>query len=256
MKNCLLTLLAIGLLSSATAQRIHLGLNTAFAKVYLLDHGLKDDLRYAQLKSKSSALIGFSFGLETSGGNGFMMDFFFSQLANSYKMLDVNQTQIGQRSINCNYWNLPLMLRKVSDGDRVRLSYGLGVQLSFLTKGEETIQQVADSAKINISANQTPPAGAIKNADGTYTVLKFEESSNTFTKMPISVVGTLGIDIQIIDNLLLSVNSRVTYTLTDMNSDELIKGLYNNPVTAQSLEGRRAELIWVMQFAAHYIIEW
>jgi hypothetical protein len=241
----------------ANAQRLHLGLNTAVTKVYLLENGIHQDPRFTKPESQSWAPIGASIGYEARTGYGLGIDFYLSQLKNTYKILDVDKKEVGQRILSYKYWNLPLMLtHSYNNSGKARLKTDGGAQVSFLSKGREYFQQFADSAKMKLPDGESLPKGAINNGDGTYTIPKYEIAYNSFAQRPVSILLGFGMDIDLGSRLLLTLNARAVYTLTDMRNDDLIKGLMNKSVQFQALSYRRTKLVTMVQFGLHYSIGW
>lgn len=263
MKKFYLTLFGLLLSFGVFAQKgFHFGLTTGVNNTFVLDKGLKEDPRFLSRGTYKFSPIGISTGLDFGGILGFQFEAQLGKAGQLYDVVDKNDQKIGERSMEYDYLNLPLMLRFGGSHGKVRFNAMLGPQLSLLTSGLETMQY--NAGIIEIPEGAEVPSGAVDNGDGTYTVpalpetvLASTDSADPTKKMSdtdVQIVFDLGLRIMLKDNLYLNTDIRGNYGLTDMRSDEMIDALRNRDGGIDAIIGRRANLLVGLQLGLNYYL--
>ncbi len=263
-------LLFFGLLSfvvgavSAQGVKVHVGATSAVNATFVLDKGLTDDPRYNSTLTYNFAPIGFNFGVDLSRKFGISLEGIKSAQGQIYQLLDVAKNVKGERRIDLEYIQLPLMLRFMSGGDAAaRANFNLGPQMSFLTDARESIQAGAGTYAIpegmdlaSIQAEfPTATAGA---QPGTYTLdsdvpsrdLLTKEARN-FRNSEFSLAAAFGVDIDLSRHLYLTTQIRANYSLTDMRNGEVIDRVRAGE--GGSLFGERANVLVGVQLGLHWM---
>ncbi len=262
MKNILLLLTITFISVPILAQpRIHLGLTTAMNSTFVLDKGLSQDPRYNSTSNYEWAPIGFNFGVDFGKKFGLQLETIKAAQGQIYQIIDAYDKVVGERNIDLEYLQFPLLMRMMSGGDgTTRVNFQIGPQLSILQGGIETMNYIQSVQ--NIPEGVTPPAGATQNPDGTYdvpamplTTLLSSTAQNEIQKFKdkqIDLAIGFGIDIDIMRNFYLSLNVRSNYSLTDMRNGDLIELLKSNSL--QDVVSQRANLSVGVQLGLHWMI--
>ncbi len=262
MKKSLL-FLAIFLISTCmiAQPRVHLGLTTAMNSTHVLDKGLSQDPRYAAQSTIEWAPIGFNFGVDFGKKFGLQLEAIKAAQGQIYKVIDTYDKVVGERNIDLEYLQFPLLMKMMSGGDATtRFNFQIGPQLSILQGGLETIKY-AQSIQ-NIPDGSAIPSGATQNPDGTYnvpelptTTLLSSTATNEIQKFKdkqVEIAIGFGIDIDMLRNFYLSMNVRSNYSLTDMRNEDLIELLKSNSLS--ELISHRANLAVGVQLGLHWMI--
>jgi|GEM_PF-5224096 len=148
----------IFLLAGSAYGQVHLGATTAYNATFVLDKGLSDDPRYNSTYTYQLAPIGFNFGVDFGRKFGLQLESILSNqglesiLSNQgqiYDMINVAEQIAGQRKIDLQYINLPLMMKFMGGGNgKARTNFNFGPQMSILTKAVESIQANAGTFTI------------------------------------------------------------------------------------------------------------
>lgn len=246
----------------ANAQKFHAGATTGINTTFLLDKGLADDPRYNATYTYSFSPFGLAGGVDFSPRFGLQLETILTNQEQIFEVIDVAKTVVGERQIDIQSINIPLLFKFMSGGpNRARMNFSLGPQLAILTNGKETLEYAASTQEI--PSQVALPDGAVENGDGTYDVpamAKTELLSTSaenplaeFKKTQVQFAANLGVDIDLTDNLYLSTVIRANYSLTDMRNDELIALMKQNTNIAEDLFGRRASLLVGFQAGVHYM---
>ena len=230
----MISLLSMQLLAQP---RVHLGLTTAMNSTHVLDKGLSQDPRYHAQSTVQWAPIGFNFGVDFGKKFGLQLETIKAAQGQIYKVIDSYDNIVGERNIDLEYLQFPLLMKMMSGGDATtRFNFQMGPQLSILQGGLETIKY-AQSIQ-NIPDGATIPAGATQNADGTYDVpemptttllsSKAENEIQKFKDKQVEIALGFGLDIDMLRNFYLSMNVRSNYSLTDMRNEDLLELLKSN----------------------------
>ncbi len=139
----------IFLLAGSAYGQIHLGATTAYNATFVLDKGLSDDPRYNSTYTYQLAPIGFNFGVDFGRKFGLQLESILSNQGQIYDMINVAEQIAGQRKIDLQYINLPLMMKFMGGGNgKARTNFNFGPQMSILTKAVESIQANAGTFTI------------------------------------------------------------------------------------------------------------
>jgi hypothetical protein len=262
-KTVILYLIFVFLLStvSLAQPKVHLGLTSAVNSTFVLDKGLSEDPRYSAKANYEWAPIGFTFGIDLSKSFGLQLESIKSAQGQIYEIIDVYDQVVGERNIDLNYLQFPLLLRFMSKGDgRTRFNFQMGPQLSFMQQGVETIEYLQSVQEI--PAGGEIPAGATINPDGTYNVPALEPTEilssvaeneiQKFKDKEVQLSMGFGLDIDVFRNFYLSTNVRASYSFTDMRNGDLINMIKNNDING--IFNRRANFIVGVQFGLHWMI--
>ncbi len=277
-KVLFLILLVFSTVTISRAQ-IRLGVTTGMNTTIVLDKGLTEDPRYNSQLDYNFVPIGFSFGADISKGFGIQLEGIFATQEKIYEVLDIAEQVVGQRKLDMDYVQIPLMFKFMSSTNaRTRGNFSLGPQLSILNGGAETIQY--------IQSNQTFPEGtpismnadgtytihdlnnnmvinnATQNSDGSYTVpqtngphtIFSSEAQNEVQKFKdkaFQIAGSFGMDIDVGKYLSLSAVIRASYNVTDQRNDDFIKALESSDLDA--FFSKRADLIVGAQIGLNFV---
>lgn len=269
MKKDLLVILLIclcGYISKAQVQ-VHIGATTAFNSTFVLDKGLTEDPRYnAQLTYKWSP-VGLAFGADFTRGFGLQLESILSRQGQIYQIVDVANQQIGERKIDLEYINLPLLLNFMGNSSsRASFNFAFGPQLSILTKGQEVYQQYKQGT-LQLPEGTQPPDNA-QNYDpqkGTYTappsttIIASHDAASSikqFKDKDLQLAAGFGVNVDIGNYLYLSTTVRGNYGFTDMRNEDLINSIQDNSANdvLKDLFGRRANMLIGVQVGLHYMI--
>lgn len=260
-KSIIFTTLLMCSLLTLAQPKVHMGITTAMNSTHILDKGLSADPRYHSQSSIEWAPVGFNFGVDFSRKFGLQLESIKAAQGQIYQIMDTYEQVVGERKIDLEYLQFPLMMRMMSGGDATtRFNFQLGPQLSILQGGLETLEYVQSVQQLPEGAEI--PSGATPNADGTYNVpaqplttllsSAAEEEIKKFKDKQVDIALGFGIDIDMMRNFYLSLNVRSNYSLTDMRNEDLIETLQS-----QGLEGlfsHRANLTFGVQMGLHWAV--
>jgi len=261
--NLFIAVLVSGIFSIAANAQIHLGVTTAANATFVLDNGLSEDPRYNATYTYNFAPIGFNFGVDLGRKFGISIESIFSKQGQVYEIIDAANQVKGERKIDLNYVNLPLLFRFMSGGNAgTRANFSLGPQLSILTDAVESVS--ANGGTFTIPDGITPesihsdfPTAQI-NGDGTYTVPDGSPSykevltkeADDFKKTEFQIAAAFGVDIDLSRHLFLTTQIRANYSLTDMRNGDVIEAIKNGE--GSDVFGQRANLLVGLQVGLHY----
>jgi hypothetical protein len=263
-RHTIILLLCFVTLQASAQVRVHLGATTAFNSTFVLDQGLSKDPRYTAQMTYNWAPIGMAFGADFNRGFGLQLESFLSNQGQIYDILDVAKQKIGERRIDLQYINLPLMLNFMSNSSsRTSFNFMLGPQLSLLTQGQEIYEQYK-AGTLRLPEGGQLPAGATDNGNGTYnfpagtTVLASSDAASAikqFKDKELQIAANLGLNIDIGSHMYLSTNIRGSYSFTDMRNEDLINSIQKNSAddVLKDLFGRRANMLVGAQIGLHYM---
>ncbi len=218
---------AFSLVGTLALGQVHLGATTAYNATFVLDKGLSDDPRYNSTYTYQLAPIGFSFGVDIGKKFGLSLESILSNQGQIYQMIDVAKKVAGERKIDLQYINIPMLMKFMGGGDAgVRGNFNFGPQLSILTKAVESVQANAGNFEIpqgvDFADIKKDFSNATLNADGkTYnipaTVGKdlLTKEANNFKNAEFQLAAAFGLDIDLSRHLFLSMQVRANYSLVD-----------------------------------------
>lgn len=263
-RHILFIMLSFIALQASAQVRVHLGATTAYNSTFVLDEGLAKDPRYSAQMTYNWAPVGMAFGADFNRGFGLQLESILSNQGQIYEIIDVAKQKIGERRIDLQYINLPLMLNFLSNSSsRTSFNFMLGPQISLLTKGQEIYDQYK-AGTLQTPENGQIPAGATDNGNGTYnypagtTVLASNDAASAikqFRDKELQIAASLGLNIDIGSHLYLSTNIRGNYSFTDMRNEDLINSIRQNSVNdvLKDLFGRRANMLVGAQIGLHFM---
>ncbi|GIL22477.1 MAG: hypothetical protein BroJett042_09900 [Bacteroidota bacterium] len=131
----------IFLLAGSAFGQIHLGATSAYNATFVLDKGLSEDPRYNSTYTYQVAPIGFNFGVDLGRKFGLQLESILSNQGQIYELIDIAKQVQGQRKIDLQYINIPMMLKFMGGGNgKARTNFNFGPQMSLLTKAVESLQ--------------------------------------------------------------------------------------------------------------------
>jgi Outer membrane protein beta-barrel domain len=250
-------------MASMTHGQIHLGATTAYNATFVLDKGLSNDPRYNSTYTYQLAPIGFSFGVDIGKKFGLSLESILSNQGQIYQMIDVAKKVSGERRIDLQYINIPMMMKFMGDGDAgVRGNFNFGPQLSILTKAVESVQANAGSFAIpqgvEFADIQKDFPTATLGTDGkTYTIPSnlpskalLSKQANDFKNAEFQLAAAFGLDIDLSRHLFLSMQVRANYSLVDMRNNDVINSIKAG--NFGDVFGGRANLLVGAQMGLHY----
>ena len=265
MVSILRLFIALALVSftqTVNAQKLHVGATSGINTTFILDKGLTEDPRYNSTHTTSFSPIGLAVGVDFGPRFGLQLESILTNQAQIFEVIDVAKTVVGERRIDIESINIPLLFKFMSGGTgKTRMNFSLGPQLGIITDGLETLEYAASVQEIPDGV--AIPEGAIENGDGTYQVPAMskrellstvaENELEQFKKTQVQLAGNIGVDIDITENIYLSTLLRANYSLTDMRNDELVAVLKQGNNLAEDIFGRRANLLLGLQVGVHYM---
>ncbi|MDN5210650.1 porin family protein [Fulvivirgaceae bacterium BMA12] len=240
--------------------QVHIGATTGVNSTFVLDKGLSEDPRFNSKMTYNFAPIGFSFGVDISNGFGLQMESILAKQGQIFEIIDIAKTVVGERKIDLNYIQLPLLFKFMSaKATKARTNFSLGPQLSILRNGVETIQY--DASTQDITDVSQLPVGATPNPSGGYDVPALpttellsssaNEEIKKFNNTELQIAATFGVDIDISKHLYLSTLIRANYSFTDMRNGDLVDLIKNNNL--DGLIDRRANLAIGAQIGLNFM---
>lgn len=176
MRLRLFSVIPVLLIVSSMAQgQVHFGATTAYNATFVLDKGLSEDPRYASTYTYQLSPIGFNFGVDIGKKFGLQLESILSNQGQIYQMVDVAKKVAGERRIDLQYINIPMMMKFMGGGaGKVRGNFNFGPQLSILTKAVESVQANAGTftipAGLSITDIQKDFPTAIIDGNGNYSL--------------------------------------------------------------------------------------
>jgi hypothetical protein len=257
----LLITLLLAFLAVRAQPRVHVGITTGINSSFVLDQGLKADPRYVSELTFKTAPVGFGFGIDFTNKFGLHFESIRAAQGQIYQIMDIYDKIVGQRTIDLQCLQIPMLMRFMGGGDQVaRMNFQIGPQLSILQSGVETMEYAASVQQIPEGAEI--PDGAVQNPDGSYTVPELdpvnllsssaENEVQKFKDKEVQLAMGFGVDIDILKHFYLSTNIRASYSFTDLRNEELLEILQ-----AQDLSGvldRRANVLVGIQLGIHWMI--
>lgn len=244
--------------------QIHLGATSAYNATFVLDKGLSDDPRYNSTYTYQLAPIGFNFGVDFGRKFGLQLESILSNQGQIYELVDVAGKVAGERKIDLQYINIPMMMKFMGGGDgKARTNFNFGPQLSLLSKAKESLQANGGSTfaipeGMTIEDVEKDFEGAIDNGDGTYSMPPGTSSpkdlltkqANDFRNAEFQLAMAFGFDLDLSKHLYLSTQVRANYSLTDMRNGDVIDAIKAG--NAGDVFGSRANLLVGVQMGLHW----
>lgn len=240
---------------------VHVGFTTAYNATFVLDNGLSQAPRYRSQMTYNWAPIGFNVGVDLSRGFGLSLESIMAKQGQVYEIIDIADQVVGQRNIQYECLQLPLLMRFMSKGNSgVRANFNLGPQLSLLTRASEIIQYSASTQTFPKGA--TLPAGSkdvTMRPDGSMTATVPKQSplelaskeANSFKNAEFQIAAAFGLDIDFARHFYLSIQGRGNYSITDVRNGDVIEALKEG--RSSDVFGKRANLTAGVQTGLHYV---
>jgi hypothetical protein len=252
----------LGIASIAQGQvGVHVGVTTAYNATFVLDNGLSEAARYQPTMTYNWAPIGFNAGIDFSRGFGLSLESIMAKQGQIYDIINVADQVVGQRNIQYESLQIPLLMRFMSKGNSgVRGNFNLGPQLSLLTRASEIIQYSASTQTFPKGA--TLPAGAsdVKTLpDGSMTASVPAQSpkelaskeAESFKNAEFQIAAAFGLDIDLARHFYLTVQARGNYSVTDLRNEDAIEAIKQG--NSSDIFGKRANLMIGIQTGIHYV---
>ena len=118
-KKYLLLLIFACLLSTTYAQ-IHIGATTSVTANAILDKGISEDPRYTSQYTINVAPIGFHFGWDITPKFGLQLESILANQDQIYKIVDAAEKSIGERKLDMQYLQLPMMMKFMGGGNKLQ----------------------------------------------------------------------------------------------------------------------------------------
>jgi hypothetical protein len=207
------------------------------------------------------APIGFNAGIDFSRGFGLSLESIMAKQGQIYDIINVADQVVGQRNIQYESLQIPLLMRFMSKGNSgVRGNFNLGPQLSLLTRASEIIQYSASTQTFPKGA--TLPAGAsdVKTLpDGSMTASVPAQSpkelaskeAESFKNAEFQIAAAFGLDIDLARHFYLTVQARGNYSVTDLRNEDAIEAIKQG--NSSDIFGKRANLMIGIQTGIHYV---
>lgn len=248
--------------------QIRLGVTTAMNATFILDEGVSNDPRYNSTMTYNWAPVGFTFGVDVGRKFGLQLESILSNQGQLYEVIDAAEQIAGQRKIDLQYINLPLLFKFMNgSNNKVRSNFNIGPQFSLLTQANESLQAQAgvdyiipeDMTFEGIQSNFAQFGGEVipGSTAGTYQLesdffAEIDKTSNAFRNTEFQVAAAFGIDIDVSKHLILSTQIRANYSLTDMNNEDVFKTVVAG--NGSDLLSARSNLLVGVQLGLHYVI--
>jgi len=259
---------SIIVLPSLAWGQIHFGVTTALNATFILDEGISEDPRYNSTMTYNWAPVGFNFGVDVGRKFGLQLESILSNQGQIYEVIDAAEQIAGQRNIDLQYLNVPLLFKFMNGGDKkARTNFNIGPQFSFLTQATESLQADAGVDYVipegmtydEIQANFAQYGGTVipGSTPDTYSLesdfyAEIDKASNAFKNTEFQIAAAFGVDIDISRNLVLSTQVRANYSLTDMTNEEAFNTITSG--NGSSILSERANLLVGVQLGLHYVI--
>lgn len=257
-KRILLTITLVGISVSFLQAQIHIGATTSVTANVLLDEGLKGDPRYDNEYTINVAPIGFNFGWDIGRKFGLQLETILSNQDQTMQIIDAAKKSIGERKLDMQYLQLPVMMKFMSGGDGgARANFNLGPQLSVLLDAVESIEHEGGTLVIPDDPNWELPEGATDNGDGTYTAPAvpstdvYTKAAGDFANTQFSIAAAFGLDIDLSKHLFLTTQVRMNYSITDMRNQDVIDDVASGSL--QDVVSASANLAVGIQLGVHYV---
>jgi hypothetical protein len=186
--NLIFTIAFSLLFFSSNAQRLSLGGKLAFNNTAVYNKNIFDQVDYVRTGANS---YGAQLNVMFTRKWGVTSDILLANQNQKYTLVDATNTFNGESKFT--YLDVPVLLKRKN---RIGLYTEFGPMLSFLMSAKETVF----------------------NSDGSlnYTDKDFKDDFNNFG---VSLVGGLGWDIKLSKRLMINIEGRVGYMLTDVTTD-------------------------------------
>lgn len=255
----------IGAYKAQAQVKVHIGALTSVNSTFVMDKGLSEDPRYSAAMTYKWSPIGLAFGTDFNNGLGLQLESMLANQGQIYHIVDVAKQKIGERRIDMEFIQLPLLLRMMGSGDsRTKFNFMFGPQLSILTYAKEVYNQYQNGTLV-LPEGAEPPSNSTEydSQNQTYkspaqTVViastTGKSSVEDFKKQNLELAVGFGLNIGLSDNIYLSTNVRGVYGFTDMRNEDFINKVKNNTGNAlvKDLFGQRANASVGLQLGLHY----
>lgn len=247
--------------------QMHLGATTAVNATFVLDKGLSEDPRYNSTMTYNFAPVGVNFGVDFTKKFGLSLESILSNQGQIYEMIDAGKQIAGERNIDLQYLQLPLLMRFMSGGNGgTRANFNIGPQFSFLTDATESLQANAGVDYVipegmtyeEIQANYAQFGGTVipGETNGTYQLqedfyAEIDKQTEAFKNTEFQIAASFGLDIDLSKHLYLTTQIRANYSLTEMTNEEAFDAVSSG--NGSDIFSQRANLLVGVQIGLHYM---
>lgn len=265
-------LLLISTYVSFAQIQMHVGATTAVNATFVLDKGLSEDPRYNSTMTYNFAPIGVNFGVDFTKKFGLSLESILSNQGQIYELIDAGKQIAGERNIDLQYLQLPLLMRFMSGGNSgARANFNIGPQFSFLTQATESYEAKAGVNYLipegmtfeEIQANHqglvpgtVMSEGVDENGNPTYSFeedyyAEIDKKTDAFKNTEFQIAASFGLDIDLSKHLYLTTQIRANYSLTEMTNEDVFDAVSSG--NGSDIFSQRANLLVGVQIGLHYM---
>ncbi|GCC51367.1 hypothetical protein SanaruYs_15920 [Chryseotalea sanaruensis] len=226
---------------------------------FTFDDGISIDPRYQAKYGANFVPGGIHLGVDYMGF-GFMVDPQVTQIGQTFNVLNTQRGQVGERSVNITYFQLPFSYKKhIIDLSFFKVSFVAGISYAQLLNANETITHSASKLKFPAAVYSILPDAYQVEYDGVVSpqVSNLETLKKSDFKM-VQVIGSLGIrsDWDITDHARLSFDFRANMGAFDPRSADYLDRANNNQ-RIYEIGGDRRDLFFslTLGYARYLFIE-
>lgn len=206
-KSVLIAIVVVMTTLSATAQQFYFGLGGSFTSPWMTNqnnYGLPFEMDYVpKFGGNGQIIIGYDFnknvGAKIEAGYGIL----------GQKYEDTYKDTVYTRNINLNYFQLPVLFKFRTSGEKARFFFNVGPQFNFLMSAK---QEYFKRGAIYTDSTFNKIGKPIKIGE--------EDVKDRYTSMDIMARLDIGAEFTFTPSLFLTVGMTSAYGLMDVNAEE------------------------------------
>lgn len=208
-KRILIPIFLLVLTLSASAQKgLYVGAGGSVLSTWITNQNNYGQVFEMDYEHRIGSNGHINLGYDFNASIGLKLEAGYGMLGQKYK--DMHKDTIYTRTINLNYFQLPLLFKFRTAGEKVKFYVMAGPQFNFLMSAK---QEYYKREKI-YSDSILNPINAKRFKIGE------EDVKNRYSSMDIMARIDLGVDIYFIPNLYLNAGLTMAYGLIDINAEE------------------------------------